>query len=69
MEFKHVEKKKGITGIPVSLKGKNMDFLSYGGDTYIETYSDYKFDERGNWTSRTVTTPNYMYKESREYKY
>lgn len=47
--------KYDANGMPVSLSGTAMPF--FNGGEYTETYSDYKFDEKGNWVSRKETTP------------
>lgn len=54
-------------GMPEGLRGKCMDF--FGGRDYQVRYSDYVYDEKGNWTRRTKTTPYVTQIEFRAYEY
>ena len=54
-------------GIPKSLSGKKMPFFE--GGKYTETYSDYKYDDKGNWVKRKVTTPYDTMYQFRSYTY
>lgn len=40
-------------GLPLALDGKLAQ--KFGGDFYSEIYSDYEFDQFGNWIRRIVT--------------
>ena len=54
-------------GMPASLSGEPMSV--FGGAKYTETYSDYKFDDKGNWVRRKVTTPYDTKNQYRFYVY
>lgn len=54
-------------GMPASLTGKAMGF--FGGGAYKETYSDYRFDAKGNWIRRKKTGPYSTNIEYRSYEY
>ena len=60
-------------GIPKSLTGKTMPFFEGGkrieGYEYTETYSDYEYDDKGNWVKRKVTTPSDTLYQYRCYVY
>lgn len=57
----------GADGMPTSIKGLSMEF--FGGSQYSEQYSEYKFDQQGNWISRKVKTPYDTFIQFREYAY
>lgn len=54
-------------GMPACLKGKRMQ--SFGAGDYQILYSDYKYDKKGNWTSRKKTTPSGTQIQYRDYAY
>lgn len=54
-------------GTVESMTGKTFGF--FGNRTYVEKYSDYKFDSNGNWIRRKVETDSFTLMQYRAYEY
>lgn len=56
-----------LDGTVASMTGKTSGF--FGNSPYIEKYSEYKFDSKGNWIRRKVETEFFTLLQYRAYEY